>query len=260
MVLPVSKKSIQVHYQQARAELFDHNPRCIVEAPDRIARSVGLRDYDEMASRHHDLKMLSFQALVDLPKDELSERDNRKILSRSPENYLRHHWQYLDIEVAIRILYGEGRGMRGLQLGSNYGPYLHYLKEKRNCPNFLGVDIDPVAINYARSIGVPVLKASVTELPFAPGSFDLVFSQNLLVHDYELCLEPVRPRDRSRVAALGEIFMVLRPGGIYLSSMENWSDQQIDRSGFRPHPAFQGDWFDKDKAPELSDLQVFEKV
>jgi SAM-dependent methyltransferase len=260
MVLPVSKRSVQTHYQQARAELFEHNPRCIAEAPDRIARSVGLRDYDEMAGRHHALKLLSFQAMADLPGDELTERDNRKILARSPYNYLRHHWEYLDIEVPIRLLFGEDRGMRGLQLGSNFGPYLHYLKEKRNCPNFLGVDIDPVAVGYARSIGVPVVKASVTELPFAPGSFDLVFSQNLLVHDYERCLEPVRPRDRSRVAALGEIFLVLRPGGRYISSLEDWSDQQIGGSGFRPHPAFQGDWFDEAEAPELKDLQVFEKV
>lgn len=260
MVLPVSKKSVQIHYQQARAELFAHNPRCIVEAPDRIARSVGLRDHDEMADKHRLIKIMSFQAMADLPNDELTERDNRKILSRSPQNYLRNHWEYLDIEVAIRLLYGGDRGLRGLQLGSNYGPYLHYLKEKRNCPNFWGVDVDRVAVEYARSIGITVVKAGVTGLPFEPGSFDVVFSQNLLVEDYERCLEPGQPMARSRAAALREVSLILRTGGMYLSSLEGWSDLQVGRSGFRPHPAFQGEWFDKTQAPELNDLQVFEKA
>jgi len=67
-----------------------------------------------------------------------------------------------------------------------------------------GVDLSPLAIELAQqrcAAGTDLREASVTKLPFADDSFDAVVSADVLYHVDD------------DVAALGEFFRVLRPGG-----------------------------------------------
>lgn len=67
------------------------------------------------------------------------------------------------------------------------------------------VDISPQAVKFAQKRGVKVRRASVTDLPFVDGMFDLVVSVDVIYH---------KMVDDKK--ALAEFFRVLKPGGILL--------------------------------------------
>ena len=68
----------------------------------------------------------------------------------------------------------------------------------------LGVDISEEALAFCRRRGLPVVRGSVLDLPFASGAFGLVTSFDVLYHRWVT-------DDR---AALGELTRVLAPGGL----------------------------------------------
>ena len=70
----------------------------------------------------------------------------------------------------------------------------------------VGVDLSADATAYSRRRGLPVARASVAALPFAPQTFDLVTSFDVLYHAWV-------GDDR---VAVGELARVLRPGGLLL--------------------------------------------
>jgi SAM-dependent methyltransferase len=69
-----------------------------------------------------------------------------------------------------------------------------------------GVDLSPAALAFCRERGVRALRASVLQLPFGDGSFDVVGSFDVLYHAWV-------SDDR---AAVAEMVRVLRPGGVVL--------------------------------------------
>jgi SAM-dependent methyltransferase len=69
-----------------------------------------------------------------------------------------------------------------------------------------GIDLSPDALAFCRGRGLrDVAQASVTALPFADSSFDLVTSFDVLVQ---------LPGEGSDEKAMREMFRVLRPGGV----------------------------------------------
>jgi SAM-dependent methyltransferase len=70
----------------------------------------------------------------------------------------------------------------------------------------MGVDLSPAALAFCRERGVRALRASVLQLPFADGSFDVAGSFDVLYHAWV-------SDDR---AAVAEMVRVLRPGGVVL--------------------------------------------
>lgn len=67
----------------------------------------------------------------------------------------------------------------------------------------VGVELSPVGLRVARAHGRPVVKASVTRLPFADASADVATSFDVLY-----CLD-----DASERQAVAEMWRVLKPGG-----------------------------------------------
>ena len=108
-----------------------------------------------------------------------------------------------------------------------------------------------------------VFKANAAELPFVRNGFDLVFSHNFLTFNYRECLDRFRPgrngTEPFTARVLSEVSLVLKPGGIFISSQEYLGDDQVGQVNLKPHPDFQGSWFDRRETPELKDLQVFKK-
>ena len=93
---------------------------------------------------------------------------------------------------------------RILDAGCGTGFHLHWLADRWPRARVQGMDLSETALRFAGSRGaVPLVRASVTGLPFAPGSFDLVTSFDVIS---QVPTEAV-PK------ALSEFWYVLRPGG-----------------------------------------------
>lgn len=94
-----------------------------------------------------------------------------------------------------------GSAWRVLDAGCGTGANLEHL---RRWGSPVGVDISEEALAFCRRRGVRAVRGSVLELPFAPASFGLVTSFDVLYHRWVT-------DDR---AAVAELARVLTPGGL----------------------------------------------
>ena len=194
-------------------DLSSFKPQSIEKAPERIAWLRGCLDFQDLKKTYRDISLLH---ALDPGENVRSALEPH--LLKSPENYLRQPLEYLPIEVSMRLLLGNNTALKGLQLASNYGPYLLYLKERRGFTDFRGIDIDPYAVQYAQEIGSPVIEGTVDPLPFQSSSLDLVISDNFLTMDYL----PVKSATSLALptfirSAAEEVHRVLKPGGYFIS-------------------------------------------
>ncbi|MBL8577571.1 MAG: methyltransferase domain-containing protein [Mesorhizobium sp.] len=113
----------------------------------------------------------------------------------------------------------EGLDLRGktiLDIGCGSGGITLHLVEKHNAAHATGFDVELPVIEAARlrarkrslSDRAIFVHAAPGPLPFADGTFDMVFSKDALLH--------VPDKD----ALFAEIFRVLKPGGVFAAS--NW--------------------------------------
>jgi SAM-dependent methyltransferase len=115
-------------------------------------------------------------------------------------------WWYRGMrEIFFRFLdpHLAGRPARALEAGCGTGYFSSLLQSERRWP-IVSVDISPDGLNYARKLGVqrPV-QADICSLPFAPATFDMVLSVDVLPH---------LPRGIES-GAISEMARVLRHGG-----------------------------------------------
>ncbi len=107
---------------------------------------------------------------------------------------------------AQRLLTTAARGRpfpRILDCGAGTGRNLDWLADFGRP---IGVELTPLALSAGRAKGRPLIRGSVTALPFAEATFDLATSFDVLY-----CLE-----DASERQALAEMWRVLKPGGVVL--------------------------------------------
>ncbi len=114
-------------------------------------------------------------------------------------------WWYVGMRAISLELLGAPRqpAPRLLDAGCGTGSNLVHLKA-RSRP--VGVDLSPEAVEFCKSRGVAVTRASLLALPFGDDSFDEVTSFDVLYHQWVA-------DDR---AAIREMTRVLRPGGLLL--------------------------------------------
>jgi SAM-dependent methyltransferase len=99
-----------------------------------------------------------------------------------------------------------GRARDVLDAGCGTGGNVNWLERYAGGGRVAGVDISPDALAFCRERGLRnVARASVTALPFADQTFDLVTSFDVLVQ---------LPGEGSDGVAISEMFRVLRPGGV----------------------------------------------
>lgn len=112
----------------------------------------------------------------------------------------RHHGYHalidrLEIDLAVR--FAEGRDV--LEAGCGTGLILRALAQKAR--RAVGIDLSAGMLSHARGRGLDVVQASITDLPFADESFDVVCSFKVLAH-----IEQIE-------RAVQEMSRVTRPGG-----------------------------------------------
>jgi len=92
-----------------------------------------------------------------------------------------------------------------LDAGCGTGGNLEWLRRYAGNGNVVGIDLVTDAISFcAESGSSPLAQASVTHLPFADSSFDLITSFDVLVQ---------LPGDDADDESIREMYRVLRPGG-----------------------------------------------
>jgi len=105
------------------------------------------------------------------------------------------------------------RGLNGapsarvLDAGCGTGGFLQRLKTWQPEWQLIGLDLSPLACDFARRRGLVVDQGSVTALPFAEGEFDAIVCGDVLYHILE------------HVEALREFRRCLRPGGVLVLNL-----------------------------------------
>ena len=119
------------------------------------------------------------------------------------------YWWYRGMRALCRSLLPEAfdadRPFRLLDAGCGTGANLAHVRSGSRGPGFAcGIDLSPYALRFSRRRGLTALAGgSVTGLPFADSTFDLVTCHDVL---YTV------PDD---VLAIGELARVLSPGGLF---------------------------------------------
>jgi SAM-dependent methyltransferase len=102
--------------------------------------------------------------------------------------------------------FAESRGRRVLEIGVGAGT--DFMQWVRNGAHATGVDLTSTGIGLARERAAlegfrpPLCHADAERLPFRDGSFEIVYSWGVLHHS------------PGTEAAVGEVYRVLRPGGV----------------------------------------------
>ena len=97
-----------------------------------------------------------------------------------------------------------------LEVGCNVGGNLRWIVEELGSETVTGIDINDKALREVReSLKIRAELASATDLPFADGSFDLVFTMGVLIHQAPDALHRVMSeivRTSRRWVLCGEYF------------------------------------------------------
>jgi ubiquinone/menaquinone biosynthesis C-methylase UbiE len=134
--------------------------------------------------------------------DEFSARYEAERGANRPGGY---HALVDDLEVSLVERYGAGKSV--LECGAGTGLLLERIA--RFAASAKGIDLSPGMLEKARARGLDVREASLTEIPFADGTFDVTCSFKVLPH--------VREIGR----ALAEMARVTRAGGYVIAEFYN---------------------------------------
>ena len=119
-----------------------------------------------------------------------------------------HFWWFVGMREITRVLLDStsaGRAARVLDAGCGTGDMLSRLTRYAAETNIVGIDFSETALRFCLQRRHQLLaRASVSELPFADSTFDLITSFDVLQHV---------PAQKD-AQAIAEFYRVLRPGGI----------------------------------------------
>lgn len=116
------------------------------------------------------------------------------------------HFYYRSVhELVLSLLrkYSDGSPKSLLDAGCGTG---HLTRQLKDFGTVEAIDISALACELSQKRGIAAQKASVTQIPFANETFDVVVSIDLLYHK----------QIESDRQAISEIFRVLKPGGLLI--------------------------------------------
>jgi hypothetical protein len=133
---------------------------------------------------------------------------------------------FCSINTAILKCYGimDLRGKKVLQVASNWGPYMHYLKHEYGAV-VSGVDKNNIAVKYAKAGGLDFIAGDAGRMDFfQDNSFDMAISHNFLDSGYLgiFCFNDIYWNPHPFMKnVIKEIHRILKPGGVFYSQNED---------------------------------------
>jgi SAM-dependent methyltransferase len=124
---------------------------------------------------------------------------------RAPNRPDGYHALIDDLEVGLVERYGTGKDV--LECGAGTGLLLE--RFGRFARSARGIDLSPGMLAKAHARGLDVREASVTDIPFDDGRFDVTCAFKVLPHVHEVG------------KALAEMARVTRPGGVVIAEFYN---------------------------------------
>jgi ubiquinone/menaquinone biosynthesis C-methylase UbiE len=134
--------------------------------------------------------------------DEFSRRYDAE---RRPNRPLGYHALVDDLELELLARHGTGADV--LECGVGTGLLLERVAGFARSSR--GIDLSPGMLSKAQARGLDVREASVTDIPFEAGSFDVTYAFKVLPHVADIG------------RALAEMARVTRPGGVVLAEFYN---------------------------------------
>ncbi|MBU1026471.1 MAG: class I SAM-dependent methyltransferase [Candidatus Margulisbacteria bacterium] len=224
------RSSLRASLRQLRA----YNPAYIKEAPDKIAQKMGYKSFDSLWQPHLAAANI-INPTVPNGADAVKAASNY-LKEIDPDDLTRQPSEYAPIDTVLTLFHETIEGLRILQLGCNYGPYLHYLKHEKG-GNVSGIDVSRAAVLYAQEHGLDVREAYTSASPFEGSEFDVVISKNLLNLQYLSHILGYRRASNEILATLKEVYFVLKSGGIFISMLED-TELHPSQTPFDPPQVF----------------------
>jgi ubiquinone/menaquinone biosynthesis C-methylase UbiE len=134
--------------------------------------------------------------------DEFSHRYEAERRPNRPDGY---HALVDDLEIEVVRRHGTGGDV--LECGVGTGLILERIAAFARSAK--GIDLSPGMLQHAQARGLDAREATVTDIPFAPESFDVTCSFKVLAHVPEIG------------RALAEMARVTRPGGVVVAEFYN---------------------------------------
>ena len=221
--IPFTRGDVR-RYNYSVEKLTRYEPPFVANAEKEISKMLGVKDLRLFEVNHAFLTKAAFDAQsegeLSYAKEVLfSPIFGATDLKLKPE-------LYSGLNTAI-LKYCDVRGLAGkniLEAGSNWGPFMHYLKHEHGA-NVFGVDINKIAVEYAKRGGLNFTMGDASKMDFyKDNSFDIVVSRNFLIAGYlRLFCHNGQYRDPFPFMnkVIKEIYRILRPGGLYFSNFED---------------------------------------
>jgi ubiquinone/menaquinone biosynthesis C-methylase UbiE len=138
-----------------------------------------------------------------------------------------HWWQLGMREITASVLGDRlARPQQSLlDAGCGTGGFLAWASARGSFGRICGIDVSPEAVSFARAAvpGAEISVATVDDLPFDAGAFDLVAMNDVLQHVEETAVD----------ASLAEVRRVLRPDGALLVRTNGGRATRRERSDWR---------------------------
>lgn len=114
--------------------------------------------------------------------EKYTERNTYQTSDEHNECYVARYGKSRD-EINEELLAGVPRDIRVLEVGSNVGYQLQSLK-RAGFTNLYGIEIQRHCVDKAKKLwdGIDIIEASGFDIPYKDNNFDLVFTNNVLIH------------------------------------------------------------------------------
>jgi SAM-dependent methyltransferase len=211
---------VERRYNYSFARLARYSPPFVANAEKEISKMLGVENLGKL--QNNALLLQEEFVRASRQKDASQARAYNLLPYFKASDYYIPPAVFAGIHSAISMNYGfkELEGKNVLEIGANWGPYMHYLRHQYGA-NTYGVDRNEIAVEYARQGGLNFIPGNASKMDFfQSNAFDMVISRHFLDYAYisQFFFKKTTPLMEN---ILTEVHRVLKPEGFFFSHEED---------------------------------------